>query len=84
MVIQASLAFIEMWKCGNTRDSSCLCTRMFVSTEFLTGLMALDNCSKPTSTAMALQFICPRQKSTKEGQSHITIIHYINRAWFSW
>jgi hypothetical protein len=29
--------------------------------------------AKPTSTAMAIQFICPIQKSTKEGQSPITI-----------
>jgi hypothetical protein len=28
---------------------------------------------KPTSTAIALQFICPGQKSTKEWQSPITV-----------
>jgi hypothetical protein len=73
MVIQGSLAFIEMWKCGNAGDWNCLCTRMFVSAEFLIGLLALNNFSKPTSTAMAIQFICPIHKSTKEGQSPITI-----------
>jgi len=34
MIIRGSLAFIEMWKCRNKGDWDCLCTRMFVSTEF--------------------------------------------------